>query len=677
MEVKASDKPKFCVGDDDRRKLVSCKDFESDDDDDDITLSQRMPWISSSGMCTSKRDDSVKKRDTTTLPVKKRDTTTLSVKRVFDNNNSLCETMKKSKFSPTLYDHNDNGNVPLSKRLSRLSSLGTCSTKRNSSVKKSDTTTTVPVKRLFDNSKSLCVSMKKSKVSPTPCDDNDDDDDDDVPISSIIKMPAMSTDKSFSLLKKELALVENSFEECKRMRQEEEKRLQSIKKDIEKFSKELGNKKIQVSCVRRINEIHKKMKGKIQECVKDFVAKEGKLYLMEELIGERKKELRQVMDNISKRKHFETQVKEFESKEKRFKMKVKEMVKDLVSMQAHFDKQVKEFESNKKQHEGQVKDHESKVREFETQVKELESKERQLRGQVEEIESKEKQLDCRVKEFESKKDKFEGRVKELESGNEHFERRLKDLKSKEKQFEGQVKEFKPKVEKFNGLVKEFESKAEFKGQVKKFRSEKKQFESQVEDNFNVPAKELKLKEIKFDGQIKDPESKLIKFDEEKEFVTYMDNGLSPTVDGISSQLFPGEQTDILVNLLESSDPARVVLDIIQNPIIPLCKDGDNGVIIAGHHIYLLEQLMRISPDIKPCVREEALKLALDLKANIKENNENSLVVLGFLLLLSIYGLVSYFNEDYILELFAFVAQHKIAVKLFVALGFSNKFSGMF
>ncbi|CAJ2631163.1 unnamed protein product [Trifolium pratense] len=85
--------------------------------------------------------------------------------------------------------------------------------------------------------------------------------------------------------------------------------------------------------------------------------------------------------------------------------------------------------------------------------------------------------------------------------------------------------------------------------------------------------------------------------------------------------------------------------------------------------------MRISPNIKPCVREDALKLTLDLKANMKENTENSLMVLGFLMLLSIYGLVTYFNEDEVcLELFAFVAQHKIAVKLFEALGFANKLS---
>jgi hypothetical protein len=100
------------------------------------------------------------------------------------------------------------------------------------------------------------------------------------------------------------------------------------------------------------------------------------------------------------------------------------------------------------------------------------------------------------------------------------------------------------------------------------------------------------------------------------------------------------------------------------------------VIIDDSHIFLLEQLMRISPNIEPCVREEALKLAIDLKAYMKEHTENSLVVLGFLLLLSIYGLLDSFNEDEVLELFAFVTQHKIAVELFGTLGFTNKVSGM-
>jgi len=166
--------------------------------------------------------------------------------------------------------------------------------------------------------------------------------------------------------------------------------------------------------------------------------------------------------------------------------------------------------------------------------------------------------------------------------------------------------------------------------------------------------------------------------------SFMDYQLSHTTGETSLQLDTTEKTDeveslyndILANLLDSSDPSRLVLDIIQNPTIPLCKKGVNAVIIADYHIYLLEQLMKISPNIKPCVREEALKLAFDLKSNMSENTENSLVVLGFLLLLSIYGLVTSFGDYEVLELFESVAQHKIAIELFETLGFANKVSGM-
>ncbi|KEH39244.1 frigida-LIKE protein [Medicago truncatula] len=147
-------------------------------------------------------------------------------------------------------------------------------------------------------------------------------------------------------------------------------------------------------------------------------------------------------------------------------------------------------------------------------------------------------------------------------------------------------------------------------------------------------------------------------------------------------LLPCDQTDelesicddIQVNLQGLSDPSKVVLDIIQNPIIQKCEMGDNVVIIDDSHILLLIVLMRISPDIKPHVREDAMKLALDLKANMKENNGNSLVVLGFLLLLSIYGLVPSFNEDDVLKLFGLVSQYDIGVELFGALGFADKIS---
>ncbi|TKY67888.1 FRIGIDA protein 3 [Spatholobus suberectus] len=159
------------------------------------------------------------------------------------------------------------------------------------------------------------------------------------------------------------------------------------------------------------------------------------------------------------------------------------------------------------------------------------------------------------------------------------------------------------------------------------------------------------------------------------------NQLSPTIDGRNLQLPYIEHTnepeliddDILVTLQTSSDPAKLVLDIIQNPIVPQNK-GNEGVIIDGSHIFLLEQLMRISPHVKPHVREEALKLALDLKANMRESAKNSLMILGFLLLLSNYGLASDFNEDEVLKLLEVAAQHKEAVELFRTLGFVDKIS---
>ncbi|WJX22347.1 hypothetical protein P8452_11660 [Trifolium repens] len=143
-----------------------------------------------------------------------------------------------------------------------------------------------------------------------------------------------------------------------------------------------------------------------------------------------------------------------------------------------------------------------------------------------------------------------------------------------------------------------------------------------------------------------------------------DDQSSPTIDG-------SDRTEILDNLQGLSDPSKVVLDIIQNPIFRM---GDDAVFIGDSHILLLEQLMRISPHIEPHVREEAMKLALDLKSNISENTENSSVVVGFLLLLSIYGLAPSFDRDEVYKLFGFAAKHKITVELFGTLGFADKAS---
>ncbi|OIW03398.1 hypothetical protein TanjilG_31845 [Lupinus angustifolius] len=178
--------------------------------------------------------------------------------------------------------------------------------------------------------------------------------------------------------------------------------------------------------------------------------------------------------------------------------------------------------------------------------------------------------------------------------------------------------------------------------------------------------------------------KQLKYQLDQYIVTsYADQELSPITDGRTLQLLSNVQTneaellasnDVLVYLKTSSDPAQLVLDIIRNPISPWREKGCNGLTIASVQIILLEQLMRLSPQIKPRVRDEAMKLARDLEADIRSSTDNSLLVLSFLLPLSIYGLASDFNEDKVLKLFEIAAQHKQALELFRTLGFADKVS---
>ncbi|XP_028784991.1 FRIGIDA-like protein 5 isoform X1 [Neltuma alba] len=160
-----------------------------------------------------------------------------------------------------------------------------------------------------------------------------------------------------------------------------------------------------------------------------------------------------------------------------------------------------------------------------------------------------------------------------------------------------------------------------------------------------------------------------------------DNQLGATRGGRNLHLTVNQQananglmgSDILVDP-QTLDPAKLVLNMIGNPIVPQSTKEEKSAITAGSHTFLLKWLMRISPDIEPRVREEARKLAHELKAEMREGTENSLEVLGFLLLLSIYGLASSFDEDEILKLLEIVAHHEEAVQLFQTLGFATKAS---
>ncbi|XP_039686159.1 interaptin isoform X2 [Medicago truncatula] len=486
------------------------------------------------------------------------------------------------------------------------------------------------------------------------------------------------------------------------------KDLESTKKQFEGRATEFDSKMKQ--CDRRIEGVESNEKlyegrTKVSESkqeeferqVKELESKKKQFESQEKVLGLKEKLFeRQVDDLESFKEHFGSQLKGLKSKEKIFERRMKE----LKSKEEHFQRRVKVFGLRECDFEGQVKDFESKLKQYEGQVKELQSKKEEFEGRVEEFKSQEKDFESRVKGFESKEKDFESRVRKFESVEKDFESLVKKFESVEKDFESRVRKFESVEKDFESRVKKFESvEKDFESRVRKFESVEKDFEIRVR-KFESVEKDFESRVRKFESVEKDFESRVRKFESKEEELELRDGQYetliksfeeeiesddqpSPTIDGRSLQFLPIEEideleshgNDSLANLLaSSSDPSKDVLDIIQNPIIPQCK-GENVVIIDDHHIDLLEQLMRISPHVKPHVREEAMKLALKLKAYIGENTENPVPVLGFLLLLSIYGLVSSFDEDEILKLFGFAAQHKISVELFGTMGLAHKVSG--
>ncbi|XP_074358945.1 uncharacterized protein LOC141698196 [Apium graveolens] len=102
--------------------------------------------------------------------------------------------------------------------------------------------------------------------------------------------------------------------------------------------------------------------------------------------------------------------------------------------------------------------------------------------------------------------------------------------------------------------------------------------------------------------------------------------------------------DIFNVLKLSFEPAKLVLDAIQGLDPALSEMGDKNFESPGvmrSCILLLEQLMKQSPEIKPRVKEAAIKLACEWRAKMRAPVQ----VLGFLHLVSAYGLNSSFDAS--------------------------------
>nr|POE61226.1 frigida-like protein 1 [Quercus suber] len=154
------------------------------------------------------------------------------------------------------------------------------------------------------------------------------------------------------------------------------------------------------------------------------------------------------------------------------------------------------------------------------------------------------------------------------------------------------------------------------------------------------------------------------------------------MDGKSLQLFLNERwkehdsmrLEVGTALRLSSDPAKLVLDAMEGFYPPRLKKGDvefDESIVQGSCVLLLEQLLKLSPSIKPDVKQEAMRLAIEWRVKLRVDTEHSLEVLGFLQLLASYGLASAFDDDELIMYLEKVSEYEQLPGLCQILGVDN------
>lgn len=127
-------------------------------------------------------------------------------------------------------------------------------------------------------------------------------------------------------------------------------------------------------------------------------------------------------------------------------------------------------------------------------------------------------------------------------------------------------------------------------------------------------------------------------------------------------------------LQHASDPAKLVLDAIPGFLRSQPEFDESLSLnkVRKSCVVLLEQLITISPEINPCVKEEALKMANEWRANLVPNYVTGLNVYGFLHFIVAYGFTSYYEADELLGLLATANQHKVSPGLCRILGLQDK-----
>ncbi|XVF56929.1 hypothetical protein PTKIN_Ptkin06aG0160100 [Pterospermum kingtungense] len=405
-------------------------------------------------------------------------------------------------------------------------------------------------------------------------------------------------------------------------------------------------------------------------------------------------------DLEAKQKHYEECLREIKLKEKQIeesseqlRSKYEFQFKDLELKVNQYDQrftELKQLEESSEQmtskYNLRFKDLELKVKQYDQRLMELKLKEKLVKDQFEQLETKREQM-------ESKERLFEQCSKDFDLKEKHLEQRFQELEAKEKQYDESLRKVKIRETEIEELSAEL----------------RRKYEQQSKDlEFNVKNCEQRFKDLELKGKILEEWSKelqrkgrhasalhpQVKTEAAGSFPVKfsVDHSSSAhlcfcvNMNGKDLQMFLNERwkehgsvgTEVAMALRLSSDPAKIVLDAMEGFYPPHLSKGDivfEGNVVRRSCIILLEQLMKLSPEIKPLVRKEGMKLAFAWITKMKVEPGHTLEVLGFLQLLASFRLADAFDPDELVNFFLSVAQHSQTPELFKVLGLGDKITG--
>ncbi|XP_050383970.1 FRIGIDA-like protein 5 [Argentina anserina] len=423
------------------------------------------------------------------------------------------------------------------------------------------------------------------------------------------------------------------------------------------------------------------VKALIKENDEELRVREERYEGLVRLIREKEREVEEKSRKLNcVEKKIEVKVKEVEEVE----VKKDEMVKVVKELEGKEDKVEKLIVERKKKLSGVRGVIEERRKELESMKEEVVKVERKLRGKEERLRLVEESMAEREKELSGVRREVEERRKEaeLKEGEmvrverriEECERELKEKEERKKEVEDSIGECCRVLESKEEMVRVADEKGrefcllkrsmeewgckvevkerELEGLAAKLELKEREVGLKVEE-LGLIRNEVQLNEerlISLEKSLREWEKDLHSL---QKSVEECSRGSVITRDGRGLQHFMDDHlkridslgTDLSAILKESSDPGKLVLDAMQG-FYPEKRESAFELRVRRRSCcLLLEELMRMSPQMNLQVKEEATKLAANWKAKMKVASDKDLEVLGFLWLVAAYGVTSYGTKE--------------------------------